>query len=81
MRQMETLSRIRTALMNDYVAKEICEENNMGSWFLASVPIRFEDLKVTAKTVNGNIVLNPKLIKKPFKILKIYLINESSLQI
>jgi hypothetical protein len=76
MRQMETLSKIRTALMNDYVAKEICEENNVGHWFLVSVPIRFEDLKVTAKTVNGNIILNPKLMKKPFEILMRYVIHE-----
>jgi predicted SprT family Zn-dependent metalloprotease len=62
--------------MNDYVAKEICEENSIGSWFLASVPIRFEDLKVTAKTVNGSIVLDPKLMKKPFKILMRYVIHE-----
>ncbi|MAG24544.1 hypothetical protein CMI47_03095 [Candidatus Pacearchaeota archaeon] len=76
MKQMETLSKIRTSLMNDSVAKEICEENNMGVWFLASVPISFEDLDVTAKTVNGNITLNPKLMKKSFKIIMRYVIHE-----
>ena len=76
MKQMESLSSIRTALMNDSVAKEICKENNIGTWFLESVPIRYEDLDVTAKTVNGNIILNPKLMKKPFKILMRYVIHE-----
>ena len=76
MNQVESLSRIRTALMNDPVAKEICKENNIGVWFLESVPIRYEDLEVTAKTVNGNIILNPKLMKKSFEILMRYVIHE-----
>ena len=76
MKQMEALARIRTALMNDSVAKEICEDLGVGAWILKSVPIRFEKLKVTAKTVNGNIVLNPKLMKKPFDILMRYVIHE-----
>ena len=76
MKKMETLSRVRTALLNDNIAKEICTENDMGAWFLNSVPIRFDDLDVTAKTVNGDITLSPKLIKKPFEILMRYVIHE-----
>ena len=74
--EMESLSRIRTALMNDDIAKEICSDLGIGSWFLASVPIRYEKVKVTAKTVNGNIILSPKLAKKPFDILMRYVIHE-----
>jgi len=76
MNQMETLSKIRTALMNDSVAKEICEDLGVGVWILKSVPIRFDKVKVTAKTVNGNIVLSPKLMKKPFEVLMRYVIHE-----
>jgi predicted metal-dependent peptidase len=73
---MESLSKIRTALMNDDIAKEICKDLGIGEWFLTSVPIRYEEIKVTAKTVNGNIILNPKLMKKPFDILMRYIIHE-----
>ena len=76
MKQMETLARIRTSLMNDETAKDICSENDIEYWFLTSVPISFDNLKVTAKTVNGNITLNPKLMKKPFKIIMRYVIHE-----
>ena len=70
MKQMESLSSIRTALMNDSVAKEICKENNIGTWFLESVPIRYEDLDVTAKTVNGNIILNNYETKNKHKKIR-----------
>ena len=76
MSQMESLSKIRTSLMNDSIAKEICKENGIGTWFLASVPIRYEEIEVTAKTVNGNIILNPKLMQKSFKIIMRYVIHE-----
>jgi len=74
--QMEILSHVRTALMNDKVAKQICKDKGMGEWFLKSVPISFDKLKPTAKTINGKIVLNPKLMKKPFNILMRYVIHE-----
>jgi hypothetical protein len=76
MEQMRVLSDIRTSLMNDEIAKSICEENDMGGWFLKSVPISFDKIKVAAKTINGKIILNPKLIKKPFKIIMRYVIHE-----
>ena len=76
MRQMESLSKIRTALMNDSTAKEICIDNEIEPKFLEIVPIRYEKLEVTAKTVNGSIILNPKLMKKSFKIIMRYVIHE-----
>jgi len=74
--QMEALSKIRTSLINDNIAKDICKENDVGPLFLRSVPIRFEKLDVTAKTVNGNIILNPKLMNKSFEIMMRYIIHE-----
>lgn len=74
--QMKALSKVRTALMNDDIAREICDDLKMGHWHLSSVPIAFEKIDVTAKTVDGKIVLNPKLMNKPFSILMRYVIHE-----
>jgi len=73
---MKFLAQIRTALLNDSVAKEICNDNGMGEWFLTAVPIRFEELPVSAKTQEGSIVLNSKLKKFPFPTQMRYVIHE-----
>lgn len=74
--QMKALSKVRTALMGDDIAKEICKDLDIGHWHLSSVPISFEEIDVTAKTVDGKIILNTSLIGKPFPILMRYVIHE-----
>ena len=69
---MKFLAQIRTALLNDSVAKEICNDNGMGEWFLTAVPIRFEELPVSAKTQEGSIVLNSKLKVKGIDNLRVF---------
>ena len=76
MEEQELLSKIRSALINDSVAKDICKEYKIGNWLLKSVPIRFEKLEVSARTTDGNIILNKKLKSKPFEILMRYVIHE-----
>ena len=73
---MKILAQIRTALLNDSIAKEICNDNGIGEWFLIAVPIRFEALSVSAKTQEGSIVLNSKLKKFPFPTQMRYVIHE-----
>lgn len=70
------LSKIRTELINDSIAKDICEENNVDDKFLAGVCIKFDDLEVSAKTINSEIILNKKLMEKSFDVIMRYVIHE-----
>lgn len=70
------LSKIRTELINDRIAKDICKENNVDEDFLFGVCIKFDDLDVSAKTVDSEIILNNKLIEKSFDIVMRYVIHE-----
>jgi hypothetical protein len=74
--EITILSKIRNALLNDKVAKKICKEKGVGEWFLDGVPILFDDIKQSAKTVDSRIVLNRKLKDRPFNILMRYVIHE-----
>jgi hypothetical protein len=76
LKQMRILSEIRTSLLNDEIAKEICRENDIGVWFLKSVPISFSKLDVAAKTADGSILLGEKLMDKPHEIRMRYVIHE-----
>lgn len=75
-KKIKLLSKLRTELMNDKIAIDICEENNVDKEFLAGVPIDFDELDVAAKTVNAKIILNESLMEKSFKIMMRYLIHE-----
>ena len=73
----KNLSRIRSEMLNDPVAKDIASElEDDSEKFLKSVSISFDDLDVSAKTQNGNIVLNQKLMDKPFPVMMRYVIHE-----
>ena len=72
----KSLSDIQAALLNDEIAKDICEESDQPISILSAVPIMFEEMDVTAKTVNGKIMLNPALMDEPFNILMRYVIHE-----
>ncbi len=74
--EITALSKIRSALLNDKVAKKICKEKGIGEWFLAGVPIKFDKIKQSAKTVDSNIILSKNLLKKSFDIMMRYVIHE-----
>jgi len=74
--EITTLSKIRNALLNDKIARKICKEKGMGEWFLAGVPIKFDKIKQSAKTVDSHIILNKSLLKKSFDIIMRYVIHE-----
>jgi hypothetical protein len=71
------LSEIRSEILNDPIAKDIASDLEGDSdKFLKAVSISFDDLDVSAKTSNGNIILNQKLMRKPFPIMMRYVIHE-----
>lgn len=70
------LSEVRSTLINDKIAKDICKENKIEKDFLLGVPISFDELDVSAKTIDGCIFLNEKLMEKEFDILMRYVIHE-----
>ncbi len=70
------LSKIRASLLNDSIAKDICKENDVNETFLLGVPIAFDNLDVAAKTIDSEIILNTKLINKPFNTMMRYVIHE-----
>jgi hypothetical protein len=72
----KALSEIRAALLNDEIAMDICSEAGEDESILEAVPIYFEEMDVTAKTVSGKIMLNPALIGEPFIIMMRYVIHE-----
>tara|TARA_Y100001938_G_C8070752_1_gene422910 strand:+ start:728 stop:1237 length:510 start_codon:yes stop_codon:yes gene_type:complete len=74
--EIELLSKVRKALLNDKVAKKICREKDVGNWFLEGVPISFDRIKPSAKTVDSKIILNEKLAEKSFEIIMRYVIHE-----
>ena len=74
--EIELLSKIRRALLNDKVAKKICKEKGVENWFLEGVPISFQEIKPSAKTVDSKIILNEKLARKSFNIIMRYVIHE-----
>jgi hypothetical protein len=75
-RKMDALIEIRASLLVDEIAKDICKEAKENFDILTAVPIEFEDMDVTAKTVSGSIKLNPLLIDKDFNIMMRYVIHE-----
>ena len=73
----KNLSRIRSELLNDPIAKDIASDlKEDADKFLKCVSISFDELDVSAKTTNGNIILNQKLIDKPFPVMMRYVIHE-----
>jgi hypothetical protein len=74
--EIKILDKIRKSLINNDVAKEICDDNNFDYWILKSVSIRFDNIDTTAKTINGNIILSKKLLKKSHETIMKYVIHE-----
>lgn len=73
---MKMLSEIRSDLMNNSIAKEICTDNGLDKWFLEAVPISFSSLDVSAKTEDGNIILNEDLKDFSHNIRMRYVLHE-----
>jgi hypothetical protein len=74
--KQKLLAKIRVNLKNDEMAKKLLKEYKIKDWIFDAVPLDFKDLKVTAKTVNGTIYLNPKITEMSFNIVMRYVIHE-----
>ncbi len=74
--KQKLFAEIRKHMKNSDIAKECLKEKKIGSWIFDAFPLDFDDIDVTAKTVNGTIYLNPKVLKMDFKIVMRYVIHE-----
>ena len=70
------LSKIRTHLKNNDMAKDLLKKYKIKDWILDAFPLDFKEMKVTAKTINGTVYLNPNVIKMNFDIIMRYVIHE-----
>jgi len=70
------LGKIRTHLKNDDMAKDLLKKYKIKPWIFDAFPLDFKEMKVTAKTVNGTIYLNPKISEMNFDIVMRYVIHE-----
>jgi hypothetical protein len=76
-KNLEVAAELRSFLKNSEIARSICEENNYDPQILDGISILFrDDLDVKAKTKNGEILLNQKLLNEDISKLKTYLIHE-----
>lgn len=78
MDEKKIISLFRKYLKENHIILSICEkykEKNTDE-IIDNVPIRFEPLDVSAKTVNGEIILNSELLKGDFRDNVRYLIHE-----
>jgi hypothetical protein len=72
----ELVSRLRKRLKKTKTARRLCARYGEGPEFIDDVPIRFEPLDVSAKTVDGEIVLNDRLLEGEMRDILRYLVHE-----
>jgi hypothetical protein len=70
------ITELRKRLKKNPVAHRLCDKYDEDPEFIDDIPIRFEPLDVSAKTVNGEIILNSKLLEGDFRDNMRYLIHE-----
>jgi hypothetical protein len=74
--QKKLVEQLRKRLKRTKVARRLCAKYGEEPKFIDSIPIRFEPLDVSAKTVDGEIMLNEKLLGgEPRDCLR-YLVHE-----
>jgi hypothetical protein len=70
------ITELRKKLKKSPVAHRLCDKYDEDPDFIDDIPIRFEPLDVSAKTVNGEIILNSKLLEGDFRDNMRYLVHE-----
>tara|TARA_A100001011_G_scaffold265255_1_gene274049 strand:+ start:2117 stop:2617 length:501 start_codon:yes stop_codon:yes gene_type:complete len=76
-KNIETVSRLRSSIKNNEIAKSICKENGFDESILDGIAISFRpDLDVKAKTKNGDIFLSQDILDEPMSRIISYLIHE-----
>ena len=74
--QKKLISMLRKKLKNSPLARRLCEKYDEDEQFVDTIPIEFQPLDVSAKTVNGQILLNSKLLEGDFRDNMRYIIHE-----
>ena len=74
--QKKLVSLLRKKLKNSPLARRLCEKYDEGEDFIDTIPVEFQPLDVSAKTVNGKILLNSKLLEGDFRDNMRYIIHE-----
>ncbi len=67
---------LRKELKKQPMAKHLCKKYDEDISFIDSVVIKFEPMDVSAKTINGEIILNSHLLEGKFRDNMRYLIHE-----
>lgn len=76
-KNIEMVSRLRSSIKNNEIAKSICKENGFDESILDGIAISFKsDLDVKAKTKNGDIFLSQEILDEPISRIISYLIHE-----
>jgi hypothetical protein len=75
-RKEKIISLLRKTLKNSPIARHLCEKYDEDENFIDTIPIDFAPLDVSAKTVNGRILLNSGLLEGEFRDNMRYLIHE-----
>tara|TARA_B100000131_G_scaffold286880_1_gene297131 strand:+ start:2940 stop:3449 length:510 start_codon:yes stop_codon:yes gene_type:complete len=71
------LSNIRSFLLTNKIALEVCSEFGYDKKILLGIPISFsDDLDVSAKTTDGQMIINTGLIEEGYEIMLRYVVHE-----
>jgi len=77
MDRKELVGKLRNALKGEKVIQEILKKYELDDSVLDHLSIRFEPLDVSAKTVDGNIILNENLLDCEWRDIMRYLVHET----
>jgi len=67
---------IKDALKESEIAQEVCKEHGFEPDIIDAIVIRFDDIKVSAETINGEMTLNNELVNDGFHMMMRYAIHE-----
>jgi len=74
--EKKVVSLLRKKLKGSPLARRLCDKYDEELEFIDTIPIEFQPLDVSAKTVNGRILLNSKLLEGEFRDNMRYMIHE-----
>lgn len=73
----ELINKMRNALKKEEVVQDTLKRHGLDESVLDHMSIRFEPLDVSAKTVDGDIILNEKLLNGEWRDIMRYLVHET----
>lgn len=73
---IKLVKEIKDELRTRDVVIEVCKEYGFDTDIIDGVVIKFDDIKTSAETVNGEMILNNELIKEDFDVLMRYPVHE-----